>query len=300
MAILWLLLSILLILLVLGYVLSVLMTRRYTPDETRSPAEYGLAFDEVAFPARDGVTLRGWWIPAAPTPTLPRFVPGEGESDRIVIFLHGHGGSMDPDVQYVPALHAAGFNVLMFDFRAHGRSDGRMSTIGYLERQDVLGAVDFVRAKSIERIGLLGFSMGGIAAMLTAPICPNVRAVVSDSGPARMRTTLTVWTWERGVPRWLGAVLAWLTLAATSLRVGANQFRYEPVRWVGRIAPRPILFIHGGRDPYIPPADFDALVAAANEPKQVWRVPEAGHRTVDQVYPDEYRRRVVAFLEQHL
>jgi len=266
----------------------VLMTRRHTPDETRSPAEYGLAFDEVAFPARDGVTLRGWWIPAV------------GSADRMVIFLHGHGGSMDPDVQYVPALHAAEFNVLMFDFRAHGRSDGRMSTLGYLERQDVLGAVDFVRARGISRIGLLGFSMGGIVAMLTAPICPDVRAVISDGGPARVKTALTVWAWEHGVPRSLGAVLAWLALTVTSLRVGANQFRYEPIRWVGRIAPRPILFIHGERDPYIPPADFDALVAAANEPKEIWRVPEAGHRTVDQVYPEEYRRRVVAFFDQYL
>jgi fermentation-respiration switch protein FrsA (DUF1100 family) len=288
MAILWLLLSILLILLALGYVFSVLMTRRHTPDETRSPAEYGLAFDEVAFPARDGVTLRGWWIPAV------------GSADRAVIFLHGHGGSMDPDVQYVPALHAAEFNVLMFDFRAHGRSDGRMSTLGYLERRDVLGAVDFVRAKGISRIGFLGFSMGGIVAMLTAPICPDVRAVISDGGPARMRTALTVWAWEHGVPRSLGAVLAWLALTVTSLRVGANQFRYEPIRWVGRIAPRPILFIHGERDPYVPPADFDALLAAANEPKEIWRVPEAGHRMVDQVYPEEYRRRVVAFFDQHL
>jgi fermentation-respiration switch protein FrsA (DUF1100 family) len=232
--------------------------------------------------------LRGWWIPAV------------GSADRAVIFLHGHGGSMDPDVQYVSALHAAGFNVLMFDFRAHGRSDGRMSTLGYLERQDVLGAVDLVRARGISRIGLLGFSMGGIVAMLAAPICPDVQAVISDGGPASLKTALTVWAWERGVPRPLGAVLAWLVLAVTSLRVGANQFRYEPVRWVGRIAPRPILFIHGERDPYIPPADFDALVAAANEPKEVWRVPEAGHRTVDQVYPEEYRQRVVAFFEQHL
>ena len=288
MAILWLLLSIILILLALSYVFSLLLTRRHTPDSTRSPAEYDLAFDEVTFPARDGVTLRGWWIPAV------------GGADRIVIFLHGHGGSMDPDVQYVPALHAAGFNVLMFDFRAHGRSDGHVSTIGYLERQDVLGAVDFVRSKDINRIALLGFSMGGIVAMLTAPICPDVRAVISDGGPARMRTALTVWAWERGVPRPLGAMLAWLALAVTSLRVGANQFHYEPVRWVGRITPRPILFIHGERDQYIPPADFDALVAATNEPKEIWRVPEAGHRTVDQVYPDEYRRRVVEFFERHL
>jgi hypothetical protein len=78
------------------------------------------------------------------------------------------------------------------------------------------------------------------------------------------------------------------------------MFRYESVRWVGQIAPCPILFIHGERDPYLPLDDLDALIAAANEPKEIWRVPEAGHRTVDQVHPDEYRRRIVEFFERNL
>lgn len=275
------------LLLVLGYILSWALTRRHRPDESRSPSEYGLAYEEVAFRTQDGLTLRGWWIPA----------PG---SDRAVIFLHGHGGSMDPDVQYAPALHAAGFNVLMFDFRAHGRSEGSLSTVGYLERRDALAAVDFVRGKGSERIGFLGFSMGGIVAMLTAPICPAVRAVISDGGPARLRTSLTVWGQEHRLPRPLAAVLAWLTLAVTSLRVGANQFRYEPIRWVGRIAPRPILFIQGGRDQYVPSDDFAALCRAAGATAETWVVPEAGHRTADQLYPEEYRRRVVEFFERHL
>ncbi len=289
MILLWLLLSLILILLAAGLALSFLFTRRHTPDETRRPAEYGLAFEEVAFPARDGVMLRGWWIPAQTE---------RGSLDRAVIFLHGQGGSMDPDVQYVPALHTAGFHVLMFDFRAHGRSEGRVSTVGYLERQDALGAVDFVRSRGIERIGLLGFSMGGMVAMLTAPICPEVKAVISDGGPARLMSAMTSWGVERGAPYWLAGALAWLTLAATSLRLRVNLFRYEPICWVGKIAPCPILFIHGERDQYVP--DFDALVAAAGLPKQVWRVPEAGHRTVDQLYPDEYRRRVVAFFDQYV
>ncbi|OIO96606.1 MAG: hypothetical protein AUK03_03685 [Anaerolineae bacterium CG2_30_64_16] len=283
----WLILFTLLALLGAGMALSSMLTRRHKPDETRSPAEYGLDFADVIFPARDGLTLRGWWIPAA-------------DSKRAVILLHGQGGSMDPDVQYVPALHAAGFNVLMFDFRAHGRSAGRVSTIGYLERRDALGAVDFVRSQGIERIGLLGFSMGGIVAMLTAPLCPHVAAVISDGGPARLKTSLAVWAQERGIPSPLGVILARLALTFTSLRVGANQFRYEPLRWVGQIAPRPILFIHGDRDPYVPPRDFEALVAAAGPTAEVWRAPEAGHRTVDQLYPAEYRRRIVTFFDQHL
>ncbi len=273
--------------LMVGYVLSHLLTRRHRPDERRWPAEYGLDYEEVTFPARDGLTLRGWWIPAS-------------GAERAVIFLHGYGGSMDPDVQYVPALHQAGFYVLMFDFRAHGRSDGQMTTVGYLERQDALGALDFVRAKGIERIGLLGFSMGGVVAMLTAPLCPAVRAVVVDGAPVRLSSALAGRGIEYGLPRWLSLASGWLTVAVTSLWVRANLFHYEPIRWVGQIAPRPLMFIYGARDQFVPAAELDALIAAAHSPKEVWRDPQAGHRTLDQLYPDEYRRRIVAFFDQYL
>ena len=94
----WLSLTFIFAALACGLVSSFLLTRRHMPDKTRSPAEYGLPFEDVSFPARDGLTLRGWWIPAM-------------DSECAVIFLHGHGGSLDPDEQYVPACSAAGFNV---------------------------------------------------------------------------------------------------------------------------------------------------------------------------------------------
>jgi len=266
-------------------VMSFYMTRRFFLAEVHSPVEYGLAFEEVAFQAADGLMLHGWWIPAA-------------GSDRAVVIMHGHGGSMDWDVHRAPALHAAGFNVLLFDFRAHGRSEGQTVTFGYLERQDVLGAARFLRGRGMRRIGLLGFSFGGIVAMLAAPICPDIAAVVSDGGPARLRTAITARGVELGAPRWLSALLAWLTVAMTSLRLRANLFHYEPVRWVGRISPRPILFVHAGHDQYLP--DFEDLYAAAQPPKDAWRVPQAGHTKISEVLPDEFQRRVIAFFDQHL
>ena len=173
-----------------------------------------------------------------------------------------------------------------------------MVTFGYLDRRDVVSAVEFLHGRGMCRIGTLGFSYGAIASMLAAPICPDIAAVVSDGGPARMRSAMAAWGVERGAPRWLSAALAWLTVAMTSLRLRTNLFRYEAVRWVGRISPRPILFIHGGQDQYLP--DFDALYAAARLPKEVWRVPEAGHTKVSEVLPEEYRQRVIAFFDQHL
>ncbi|MCX6026554.1 MAG: alpha/beta fold hydrolase [Chloroflexi bacterium] len=272
-------------LLALAEGISYRLTSRRAPNERRSPAEFGLTFEEIGFPARDGVGLRGWWIPA----------PG---SARTVIFLHGQGGSMDPDVQYAPALHAAGFNVLMFDFRAHGRSQGDFVSVGYLERQDVLGALDWLAQRGQDRVGLLGFSMGGAVAMLTAPIAPQVRAIVSDGGIARLTSAIVGRLAEARVPRWGARPIAWLAVLFTSQRLGVNLFAYEPMRWVGKVAPRPVFFIHGGRDPYLAPGEFETLVAAAREPKRVWRVAEAPHREVDLTAPEEYRRRIVSFFEQ--
>ena len=275
------------ILLTVGLALSYFMPRRHTLSVRASPANWGLPFEEVSFKSTDGLTLGGWWIPA------------EG-SHKAVISLHGQGGSMDPDLHNAPPLHAAGFNLLMFDFRAHGRSAGKMSTIGYLERMDLLGAVEFLRQKGMTRIGVIGFSMGGIVAMLTTPECSAIDAVTTDSGPAWLRHALAVWAVERRVPAWLSPFLAWLTFFGTSLRLGTNLFNYEPIHWVGRIAPRPILFIQGDRDQYVPPQDFEALYAAAGQGKEAWRVPGAGHCVIAQLCPDEYHQRIVAFFSQNL
>jgi len=271
--------------LAVGLALSFYMTHRFGLAEVRSPAEYGLTFEEVTFQAADGPTLHGWWIPSA-------------GSDRAVVIMHGHGGSMDWDVHRAPAFQAAGFNVLLFDFRAHGRSEGKTISFGYLERQDALAAVEFLRGRGMRRIGLLGFSFGGIAAMLAAPICPDIAAVITDGGPARMRSAIAARGGELGAPRWLSVPLAWLIVAMASVRLRANLFRYEPVRWVGRISPRPILFVHAGRDQYLP--DFDDLYAAARAPKEVWRVPEAGHTKVSEVLPGEFERRMIAFFDKSL
>ena len=162
----------------------------------------------------------------------------------------------------------------------------------------MLGAVDFLQARGMQHIGLLGFSYGGMVSMLFTPTCPAVEAVITDGGPARMRTAIAARGVELGLPRWLMQPVAWLIISLTSLRLGVDMFKYEPVRWVGKIAPRPILFIHGDHDQYLP--DFDDLYAAANPPKELWRLADAGHTTASQLYPEEHTRRVIEFFSQHL
>lgn len=265
-----------------------LITRR-TPDTQTNPADYGLVHEEVSFPSRDGITLRGWFIPANP-------IRGT------VIFCHGHAGSMDPDIIYVPWFNEAGFNVLMFDFRAHGRSDGGKVSLGYFERQDLLGAIDYLRGRGIEQVGVLGFSMGGAVGLITPPQSEAIRAIISDGGFARLEGAMLGWVQEQQInlPHWLVLPLARLVVGVAGWRLGAGLAEADPIRWVGRIAPRPVLFIHGDHDPYVTVADVESLYAAAGEPKELWRVSEAGHREADQHRPAEYRQRVVGFFEHYL
>lgn len=282
---LWLVLVLVVLVLAVGVELSYHFTRRGKLDETHSPAEFGLTFEEIEFKAVDGLLLRGVWIPSPST-------------DKAIIILHGHGSSHDKSIMHAPALVQAGYSVLLFDFRAHGRSQGRRMTYGYEERQDVYGAIAFLHSRGMKHIGLLGFSYGGIVAMLAAPHCPEVEAVVTDGGPGRWMTGVDAWGKERGLPSWLVKPMGWLFFAVTSLRVGANLFRYDPIHWVGRISPRPILFIHGELDPFC--ADFDDLYAAARQPKEVWRLPDAGHTSASQLYPEEYNQRVIGFFERYV
>ena len=285
MIILWTLIVIILLVLAFGLVLSFYFTRRGQLSEVHTMDEYDLDGRTIAFQSTDGLDLQGVWIPAT-------------GSDKAVIILHGHGGSYDFDLYRAPALQQAGFNVLLFDFRAHGRSEGKRMTFGYEEQRDVLGAIKFLHQQGIQHIGLLGFSYGGMVAMVVTPTCPDIQAVISDGGPARIRTAIAARGVEMGLPLWLSRFFAWLIISLTSLRLRVNLFHYEPIRWVGNISPRPILFIHGDHDQYLP--DFDDLYAAANPPKELWRLSDAGHTTASQLYPEEHARRIIEFFQRTL
>jgi len=263
------------------------MIKRRTPDVRTDPTDYGLSYEEVAFQSRDGLTLRGWFIPA-------------DEPRGTIVFCHGHAGSMDPDIEYAPAFHANRYNVLMFDLRGHGRSEGQRVSMGYHERLDLLGVVDYLRSRGIDRVGVLGFSMGGAVAISTAPQSEAIRAVVSDGGFAQLGNAIASALRERGLPSWVAALVGPLIICLASLRLGSWLPRADPTRWVDRITPRALLIIHGGLDRYVSLTEVQKLYAKAGEPKELWVVPEAGHRMVDKQRPDEYRARLLAFFDRWL
>ena len=252
-----------------------------------NPSDHGLPFERVSFPSYDGTILRGWFVPAL----HPR---------ATVVFCHGRAGSKAPDLIYVPQFRQQGFNVLLFDFRAHGESDGHKSSLVYHERQDLLAAIAYLRERGIENVGLMGFSMGAAVAVATAPLSESVRAVIADSAFAEMRTIMVTYLQQSSVPRPIASGLTTLILWAAGLHLGCRLPDADPLRWVGHIAPRPLLLIHGGQDQGIPVSDAHRLYEAAGEPKELWVVPEAEHRCADKVHPEEYMSRVLSFFDRWL
>lgn len=215
----------------------------------------------------DRVLLRGVHLAQQP----PR--------DVAVVVSHGftHGVARTPTRRLLAAL-AAHVDVVAVNFRGHGDSGGRC-TVGDAERRDTDAAVGWARRAGYERTASLGFSMGAAVALRHAGLDPvhPPDAVVAVSGPARwwVRETSPMrrvhWLIEqphgRAVGRFLGVRLAgpWDGVPAS------------PVEVVGRIAPTPLLLVHGDADPYFPTEHARALQRASRGHAELWVEPGMGH-----------------------
>jgi uncharacterized protein len=253
------------------------------PDGPATPADLGLDYEVVRFTTDDGVTLSGWFIPAA------------RDTRTAVIVLHGFSGHRLPELAaFVPWLREQ-HHVLQFDFRGHGESDPSSITLGTRERRDVAAAVRYLAGRGLGPIALFGVSMGAATAIVSAPDLP-VAAVVADAAYAEVRHPIANRMREVGYP--LAGLGARAIVAAASLRTRARLA--DPVRAVARIAPRPLLLIAPRDDLLISWRQSLRLYEAAGEPKELMVVEGAGHAEAYAVDPDRYRRRVLDFLERHL
>jgi pimeloyl-ACP methyl ester carboxylesterase len=254
-----------------------------------TPADLGLAYEPVMFAsAEDHLALQGWLLPA---PT-----------DRAIVMVHGLDGNRwsgnDPEVAKL--FVERGFNVLVFDLRAHGDSGGEHFGLGWYERRDVRAAVDLLERRGIPpgRIGLYGVSLGAATSLLAAAAIPEVGAVVEDSGFADARDLFDKEiNAKTGLPPVFTPGITFFGRAFYGLDLDA----IPPVRAVPAIAPRPILFIHGDADTRIPVDNARRLKAAsANPADELWIVSGVGHGGAFGQDEALYAGKVIGFYEQNL
>jgi pimeloyl-ACP methyl ester carboxylesterase len=262
------------------------VAQRAAPDARAA----GIPVQEVHFTAADGVRLAGWLAiasPAAPT----------------VILVHGFKGGRAQMLPWARFLYAAGYNVLLYDSRGCGASEGWGITLGAREPQDVIGAVRYLRSRpdlTLKRFGALGISLGAGDVLLAAAREPAIAAVVADSA----------WADERAQIDRMGSVPAGplalpvlpYELALVDALIGAHLASVRPAAEIGRTAPRAVLLIHSADDQNAttPLAGERQLYAAAGQPKEQWIAPSGGHAGALFAHPDEYRRRVLDFFGRYL
>jgi fermentation-respiration switch protein FrsA (DUF1100 family) len=268
---------------------------RRRPKQT--PAAFGAAFEDVRFPSADGVMLSGWYVPARKTGQDGNRPPGA------VILCHGMMANRAEVLPWAAPLWERGYALLMFDFRALGESGGDLCTAGYSEPQDLRGAVDYLASRpdmADVPIGVFGFSMGGVAAILAAADDPRIQAVATHGAFATLDRALAQRCRHHF---WLfGPVVAWATRTVSQKArwFTMSPSAVAPINAISRLTPRPLLLLHGGRDPIVHPADARDLHDAAAHPKHLVILPRSGHKRIHATVRDQAREQLARFFCENL
>ena len=201
--------------------------------------------------------------------------------DRSLGFVIAHGFTLNwrwPHVWRVANHLNLHGGVVAFDFRGHGRSGGA-TTLGDKEINDLDVAVRHMRDLGYEQVVTVGFSMGASIVLRHAGLIGGVDAAVSVSGPGRWyyRGTPSMRRVHWAVENRFGRILARYIMKTRISRGRWDPVPLPPAEAAARIAPIPLLIVHGDRDEYFPADHAEQIFEAANEPKELWIVPGLGH-----------------------
>lgn len=222
----------------------------------------------------DNVRIDAEYLPAA-RHTAAETAAGAGPA---LVLAHGFSGSRTrPAVRRVAAALSRRIAVVTVSLRGHGASSGH-STLGDREIRDVRAAVAWARALGHREVCTLGFSLGAAVVLRHAALFDEVRAVAAVSAPGRWyyRGTAPMRRLHWAITRPEGRLVS---RALLRTRVGQEWARppMPPLEAAARIAPVPLLLVHGDADPYFPVSHARGLYQAAGEPRQLWIEPGYGH-----------------------
>lgn len=231
------------------------------------------------------------------------YIKASQPTEKTAIILHGYMNSKDDMGAYASLFHNLGYNVLMPDARAHGQSQGKTIGYGWMEKDDVRKWAQKIVTTNGKKsnIVIFGVSMGGATAMMTSGLTlpTQVKAIIEDCGYTNVKTELEheaqAFYNIPAVPRF---PLVEIVSGFTRINGGYFLNDGDATKQLGKNH-LPILFIHGGKDNFVPTKMVYNNYRADHGPKEIWIAPNAGHAESYAKYPKKYQTEVEQFLNKY-
>lgn len=276
---------------IVGFVLYAELAMPYMPivparqTSTVVPSEMGLTYETLDVQADTNLILRGYFIHALTEPKAT------------IILLHGIGSNKENWLGYAHLLAQNGFNSVIYDQRAHGKSGGKFCTFGFYEKFDVSKIVDtLLRRKSILPIGIQGASLGGAVALQALGHDKRLSFGIVESTFNTLENVIEEYGYDyfKFRSRWLARHI----LSKSALIARFRPFEVKPVE-ACRDIQQPILLVHGDADEKIPMAfNRDNFAALNSADKEFFVVQGAGHDNVGEIGGEKYRQKIFGFLNR--
>ncbi len=266
-----------------------------------SPEDFSMEYRNINFSTEDGIDIRGWYI--------------KGTEKGTIILCHPYGMDKGDCLAQARFLNNAGYNILLFDFRGHGNSGGKYSSLGYYETKDLLAGVLFLKEKGENKIGIIGFSMGGTVALLAASLSSDINAVVSEGAYLSFHSAVYSFAkcyyraprypflppaiWTAGIRLGFNPKELNLKNGSTEPSSRAQAEGFTEV-YLHKISPTPILIIHSREDREIPVSEGIEIFNTAREPKYLWIVSDAEHLECYLKEGKRYEEKVLDFFATSL
>jgi len=251
------------------------------------PSDHGMKFEDFEVVAADGITLRGWWIPAPEQPAR-----------GTIIGLHGVASPKTDWASFSGMICPRGFNLVLYDSRGHGESDNTVVTYGYKESGDVSTVLDALGAKGypVDSVILMGTSMGGVVALLASED-ERVKAVVTQSAFTTYQDVTRFHT--SSLFGAFAPVMEWPAFMWASLFEWGNEYRNVSALAAAQKLNKPILVVHGTGDWLVPPEQgrqiYDAI---PSKDKTLLMVDDGVHESLWYGDYPNYQKTLYAFLDR--
>ncbi len=254
-----------------------------------TPKDVNLNHEEIKINTQDSLTLKGYWIKS-------QYQQPKG----ILILLHGIGGCKEHFLELSETLAATGIESILFDGRAHGKSEGEFCTYGYHEKNDVSKIVDLIKTKAPKlKIGIWGNSLGGAIALQALEIDKRIAFGVIESTFTELDQI--VFQYKKNFLKGFGIkFLSDFSLRKAGEIANFNPNKVKPIQAVKSIL-QPVLIAHGSDDNNIPiefgKQLFENLVS---KDKKFINVKGGEHHNLFEKGGAPYKKELLDFINSNL